>query len=1096
MTERLVTEYTADTRNFRRGAQVYDRTLARQERLTNERLSRIDRRWERSTRSILNTRTALVGLTGYVGGAALSQLRSYAEQWRDVERRLQSIGAVSVEAQRGLVDLAIRTRSSVGGTAAAVQRLARSTGDGIELTTRRVETLQKLLATAGSSGSERASVSLQLGQALQSGVLSGDEFRSIRENAPVEFLDALAEAAGITRRELKDFAEDQRLTTDIVLNALDGLAETADARFSELAISGEEAFSVLTTGLVAYVGHVDETLGATASLNSAMAFLGEYMAGAGEGAETMAAAIQVVGAVAAATAGSRGLGAMNRALRQGAEGRRLNLSAAQAESRASRQAVIDAQTELAAKRAVRRERELAHQQQIFNDRGAVQSGRRRRAAILAEEQALNRLKTAQARATTASVALTAAQRQLSIATRVTTAAMPTMNGVMAFFGGPIGLAITATTLFVSLLASARTGAERLRDSLQDLSGTFSEIEAVNSTLATDYDALTTAQRQLAEATRDGGRAAVDAARDEIRAVNQRILANEALRRELVLQAQIRLSDARRALEQEEHRILDELRQSYAIVIGDIELGGAGIAYAELERYRNSLRATASQLRLNGAELSDLTREQRVAMQSTTEAQVRVEELENELEALAAGAVLASDGLDQASASARQLAADAAAAQAGVAGLIAAIPDLNRATRTQERLAEARANRDAALAGIRGQGLSGLERMEAEREVIALYQRAEAEITGTAEAIRNADRALDEYTDRAHLDSLSAREQAIERERRAFQELTTQMAEAGATQDALRQAEAAHAQRLQNIEERFREQRSAGGGGGRGSQNAERNLAAARELLVENGQRALFIEQALNAERQRLLELMPALISMGLSRADAEAVINSELERTERNLQRVKSASEQAAESFAKGMLSDIRHANNLSDAVGRISDRLLDLALDPVFDWLAQKFASLSGGGKGGGWFSRLLSAVFSAKGNAFTPQGVAAYAKGDVFRQPTMFQFGRGRLGVMAEEKPEAVMPLERDSKGRLGVIAQVPTTPSLAGGSVQANSSFTWSGDMNIYSESDAPQEVGSEVVEQMQALFQQMFSKQLGEAMRSGGALSTTFQRKAGF
>lgn len=175
-TERLVTEYTADTRNFRRGAQVYDQTLARQQRLTNDRLSRIDQRWERSTRNILSTRTALAGLTTFVGGAALNQLRSYAEQWRDVERRLQSIGVTSTDAQRDLIDLAIRTRSSVGGTAAAVQRMAKSTGDGIEVTTRRVETLQKLLAAGGAGGSERASVSLQLGQALQSGVLSGDEF--------------------------------------------------------------------------------------------------------------------------------------------------------------------------------------------------------------------------------------------------------------------------------------------------------------------------------------------------------------------------------------------------------------------------------------------------------------------------------------------------------------------------------------------------------------------------------------------------------------------------------------------------------------------------------------------------------------------------------------------------------------------------------------------------------------------------------------------------------------------------------------------------------------------------------------------------------
>ena len=174
----ILTEYRADARNFQRGAKIYDQTLAKQHRLTHDRLGRIDARWERSTRSILATRTALAGLTGLVGGAAITQLRSYAEEWRDVERRLQSIGVTGEAAQQSLVDLAIRTRSSVGGTAAAVQRLAKSTGGDIEVTTRRVETLQKLLASGGASGSERASVSLQLGQALQSGVLSGDEFRT------------------------------------------------------------------------------------------------------------------------------------------------------------------------------------------------------------------------------------------------------------------------------------------------------------------------------------------------------------------------------------------------------------------------------------------------------------------------------------------------------------------------------------------------------------------------------------------------------------------------------------------------------------------------------------------------------------------------------------------------------------------------------------------------------------------------------------------------------------------------------------------------------------------------------------------------------
>lgn len=1121
-TERLVTEYTADTRNFRRGARVYDQTLARQERLTNDRLSRIDRRWERSTRSILNTRTALVGLTGYVGGAALSQLRNYAEQWRDVERRLKSIGEFSKESRESLVDLAIRTRSAVGGTASIVQRFQKSTGDGLEITMRRVETLQKLLASNGATGSERNALGIQLGQALQSGVLSGDEFRTIRENSPIEFLDALAAAAGVTRAELKGIAEDQKLTTAVVLQALDGLASTADQKFGALAVSGEEAFNILTNGLVVYAGQIDESLGATASLNGAMVSLGEYMSGAGEGAQTMAQAIKVVGAVALATAGSRGLGAMSRAFRNSAEARRLNVSAAQAESRASRQAVIDAQTELAAKRAIRRERELDHQRQVFNDRGAVQSAKRRRAAIIAEEQALNRLKVAQARATASSVALTAAQRQLSVATRITTGAVRAFNGVMAFFGGPVGLAITAATLFVAVLANAKTNAERLQNSLDSLSGTFGKIENVNSSLASDYEALTTAQDRLADATRKGGQAAIDAATQEVAAVNSRILANEKLRRELALTAEAELNAARELLDAQRLQLERDARTSLLEGFWERVRGGPDAGFfernfsspdtAEWEEFNRIQRATTEELQAHidaererarqlietGATMEDLTEFQRDLISGTTEAEVQVEELSARLELLNTAAVVAADGIDVASASARQLAADAAAAQAGIAGLIAAIPELQRASQVQARLSKAQADRDAALEGIDGQGLSGLGRLEAEREVISLYERAVSEIDGTAKAIRDADRALDDYTDRAHLDSLSAREQAIIRERRAYDELRASLVETGATEEELRRAELAHNQNLQTIESRFKE-RGRGGGGGRSrggsAREAERDLAAARELLVENGQKALYIEQELNAERQRLLELLPALIDMGLSRADAEAVINSELERTEERLKRVKSASEEAAESFAKGILSDIRHADSLGDAIGRIGDRLLDLALDPVFDFLAQQFASLATGGGGGGLLGQIFGFLFNANGNAFNSAGVVPFARGGVVDRPTLFNFAGNRKGVMGEAGPEAILPLSRGKNGKLGVVAELPTTPSMPAGGMQTNSTFSWTGDMVIQSNSDQPQEVGQEVTDQMRAMFVQMFSKQLGDAMRGGGVLNSTYQKKAG-
>ncbi|WP_419799627.1 MAG: phage tail tape measure C-terminal domain-containing protein [Terasakiella sp.] len=71
---------------------------------------------------------------------------------------------------------------------------------------------------------------------------------------------------------------------------------------------------------------------------------------------------------------------------------------------------------------------------------------------------------------------------------------------------------------------------------------------------------------------------------------------------------------------------------------------------------------------------------------------------------------------------------------------------------------------------------------------------------------------------------------------------------------------------------------------------------------------------------------------------------------------------------------------------------------------------------------SSFVSTLFSAKGNAFTPQGVQMFAQGSAFSNsivstPTMFQFGGGQLGVMAENDPEAVMPLFRTPSGDLGV-------------------------------------------------------------------------------
>lgn len=85
-----------------------------------------------------------------------------------------------------------------------------------------------------------------------------------------------------------------------------------------------------------------------------------------------------------------------------------------------------------------------------------------------------------------------------------------------------------------------------------------------------------------------------------------------------------------------------------------------------------------------------------------------------------------------------------------------------------------------------------------------------------------------------------------------------------------------------------------------------------------------------------------------------------------------------------------------------------------------------AGGGGAGGWFNSIgawIGGLFgggSAKGNLFHHGNMMAFAKGGLTNGSTMFPMANGKIGLMGEAGPEAIMPLARDSSGRLGVRAQ----------------------------------------------------------------------------
>jgi tape measure domain-containing protein len=86
---------------------------------------------------------------------------------------------------------------------------------------------------AGASAIESSNAFRQLAQALGSGRLAGDEFRSVSEQVPT-VLAPIAEELGVTIGELKKLAAEGKLTSDVVLRALGRVGNEGSGFLKEL----------------------------------------------------------------------------------------------------------------------------------------------------------------------------------------------------------------------------------------------------------------------------------------------------------------------------------------------------------------------------------------------------------------------------------------------------------------------------------------------------------------------------------------------------------------------------------------------------------------------------------------------------------------------------------------------------------------------------------------------------------------------------------------------------------------------------------------------------------------------------------------------
>lgn len=274
--ERLVVQLSADIKS-------YENALNRALGVTNKQARAIEGRFEKLNKNVTKSLSfgpiggAIAGLGGAFG---VREIANYADAWTEAGNKIRAAAEIAGVSTRSLdalkegandartdltayVDLYAKLIRSASGVAKSEQEIADATN-----------IVSKAFKAGGASANEQAAGILQLGQALGSGILQGDELRSLRENAPL-IAQAIAQEFDTTIAGLKKLGAEGELTSARVFKAILAAQEPIEAAFSQTNATIRDAITQLNNEFTAYIGNADASAGASQRLVQALQFLAD-----------------------------------------------------------------------------------------------------------------------------------------------------------------------------------------------------------------------------------------------------------------------------------------------------------------------------------------------------------------------------------------------------------------------------------------------------------------------------------------------------------------------------------------------------------------------------------------------------------------------------------------------------------------------------------------------------------------------------------------------------------------------------------------------------------------------------------------------------
>lgn len=226
---------------------------------------------------------ALVGAMASMGLGASAILKTaddYVNLTAKVKMATEQTGNFT-QAMSGIHQVALATNSNLEETANLFTKL-NSVGQEMGMSTKQAIDLTKTVTQAiqlGGSSAEGASAAVtQFIQAMNGGVLRGEEFNSIMENG-FGLADALARGLGVTTGELRKMAEAGELSSERVIKAISSQSQAIEQQYAKLPTTIDNALQRIKTQWQTLIGEFDQANGGSSAVAQ---FLVQFADGLGE----------------------------------------------------------------------------------------------------------------------------------------------------------------------------------------------------------------------------------------------------------------------------------------------------------------------------------------------------------------------------------------------------------------------------------------------------------------------------------------------------------------------------------------------------------------------------------------------------------------------------------------------------------------------------------------------------------------------------------------------------------------------------------------------------------------------------------------------